>query len=86
MKTYIIPWVSFKTWVRGADYLSSSVEMFPYVVSLHIVVKWHLTVRCNAVETKRSNTYITAFEIWHLAVATVKSQLLHSLYGSKYVW
>jgi len=39
MKTYIIPRVSFKTWARRADYLSSSVEMFPYVVSLHIVVK-----------------------------------------------
>ena len=86
MKTYIIPRVSFKTWARRADYLSSSVEMFPYVVSLHIVVKWHLTVRCNAVETKRWNTYITAFEIWHLAVTTVKGRLLHSLYKSKYVW
>ena len=39
MKTYIIPQVSFKTWARRADYLSSSVEMFRYVVSLHVVMK-----------------------------------------------
>ena len=39
MKTNIIPRLSFKTWARRADYRSSSVEMFAYIVSLHIVVK-----------------------------------------------
>jgi hypothetical protein len=53
MNAYIITRVSYKRGSIRADYLSSSVEMFAYVVSLHIVMKWHLTVRCNAVEIKR---------------------------------
>jgi len=72
MKTYTIPQVSFKTWARRADYLSSSVEMFRYVVSLHIVMKWRVMQwKSNA------GTYNIGLVFWHLTVATAKDRLLH---------
>jgi len=78
MKTYIVRQVSFKTRARRADYLSSSVETFRYVVSLHVVLKWRVMQwKSNA------GTHKIDFEIWHLTVATAEGHLLLSLCGSK---